>query len=112
MLVALEYEKKSVSSEPKKDEMSFSAFSEVWMRIYAKPKLKKKTVSDYEKLLLVVNKEIGDCKLCEIDGPTINDIYDTLRKYGSRRDSKWKLKPAGIKLLKEAKETQDAIAKS
>lgn len=112
MLVALEYEKKSVSSEPKKDEMSFSAFSEVWMRIYAKPKLKKKTVSDYEKLLVVVNKEIGECKLREIDGPTINDIYDTLRRYGSRRDSKWKLKPAGIKLLKEAKETQDTIAKS
>ena len=44
MLVALEYEKNSVSSEPKKDEMSFASFSEVWMRIYAKPKLKKKTV--------------------------------------------------------------------
>ncbi len=112
MLVALEYEKNSVSSESKKDEMSFAAFSEVWMRIYAKPKLKKKTVSDYEKLLVVVNNEIGECKLCEIDGATINDIYDTLRRYGSRRDSKWKLKPAGIKLLKEAKETQDTIAKS
>ena len=79
MLVALEYEKNSVSSEPKKDEMSFAAFSEVWMRIYAKPKLKKKTVSDYEKLLVVVNNEIGECKLREIDGATINDIYDTLR---------------------------------
>lgn len=63
MLVALEYEKNSVSSEPKKDELSFSSFSEVWMRIYAKPKLKKKTVSDYEQLLTVINREIGNYKL-------------------------------------------------
>lgn len=47
-----------------------------------------------------------------IDGSRINDIYDTLRRYGSRRDSKWRLTDSGIQLLKEAKETQEMIAKS
>ena len=112
MLVALEYEKNSVSSEPKKDEMPFSSFAEVWMRIYAKPKLKKKTVADYEQLLTVINREIGNYKLRDIDGSRINDIYDTLRRCGSRRDSKWRLTDSGIRLLKEAKETQEMIAKS
>ena len=112
MLVALEYEKNSVSSEPKKDEMPFSSFAEVWMRIYAKPKLKKKTVADYEQLLTVINREIGNYKLRDIDGSRINDIYDALRRCGSRRDSKWRLTDSGIRLLKEAKETQEMIAKS
>ncbi|MDI6619128.1 MAG: site-specific integrase [Clostridiales bacterium] len=71
------------------DNLTFKAFSDKWLKEYAKPKLASKTIYEYNRLLkLRILPAIGHMKLNKIKPIHILEFYSNLQENGMRRDKR------------------------
>lgn len=58
--------------------IKFSDFSQYWLRTYAEPNLKPKTVSRYKQLLVRINQSLGHLPISKIHPGNLLEFYQSL----------------------------------
>jgi len=59
--------------------LTFKDLSDKWIKVYAKPTLAPKTLAEYERLLGIINSEIGHFKVMNIKPLILVEFYNGLR---------------------------------
>jgi integrase len=70
--------------------LKFEAFADKWIREYAEMQLAPKTVYEYKKQLVRINKAIGHVRLDRIRPSQLIEFYNNLAEDGIRSDIKYK----------------------
>ena len=71
--------------------MKFCEFAEKFMSDYAKPNLKKSTISGYEDKILFINQALGNIRVKDLRPHHFVAFYKNLGEEGVRRDTKYTL---------------------
>lgn len=87
----------------------FSDFADYWLRIYAEPKLKAKTIIRYKGLLKRINLAIGHIPLNKIMPAHLMEFYNAL-KSETPENAVYRCKVDFKKYLKEKKMSQVALS--
>lgn len=90
--------------------VKFSEFSERWLKEYATKHLTPNTLSNYQHLLLRINKCLGHLHLDKIQPHHLNAFYNELNKPGIRADTKYRAKVDLMLYLKEHKLTKTKLS--
>jgi integrase len=81
---------------------TFADFAEYWIANHAEKNLTQKTVYEYKKLLIRINKAIGASKLNNLKPVHLGIFYKNLGEEGVREDSKYKITKNFGEILKAA----------
>lgn len=88
----------------------FADFADYWLRIYAEPKLKAKTVARYKSLLKRINPAIGHIPLNKIMPAHLLEFYGTLQS-ATPVNAVYRCKVDFKKYLKEKKMSQASLSR-
>ena len=88
--------------------IKFSDFSQYWLRTYAEPNLKPKTVSRYKQLLVRINQNLGHLPISKIHPGNLLEFYQSLAE-DSQKNTAYRCKVNLKKKIKEKNFTQAAF---
>lgn len=88
--------------------IKFSDFSQYWLRTYAEPNLKPKTVSRYKQLLVRINQDLGHLPISKIHPGNLLEFYQSLAE-DSQKNTAYRCKVNLKKKIKEKNFTQAAF---
>lgn len=83
------------------DKITFAEFVEIWRARYAQKELAPKTLYEYERHLIRINKAIGHLKIAKIQPLHILQFYDNLAEQGVREDTLYRANKKFTEYLKE-----------
>ncbi len=88
--------------------VKLSEFSDYWLKKYAEPNLKPKTVTRYKQLLVRINQSLGHLPISKIHPGNLLEFYDDLAA-GTPKDVSYRCKVNLKEKIKENKFTQAAF---
>lgn len=88
--------------------IKFSDFSQYWLRTYAEPNLKPKTISRYKQLLVRINQNLGHLPISKIHPGNLLEFYQSLAE-DSQKNTAYRCKVNLKKKIKEKNFTQAAF---
>ncbi len=84
------FEERCLNGQYMDGNIKFSEFAEYWFNEYAKKQLKRRTIAEYERLLVRINTALGHMRISKIQPRHLMELYNNLAEKGVRKDIKYK----------------------